>query len=186
MMNGLDWLFTNPFSYIVIPVAIEQKNDIIKDIILPLIPSVLTIWGWRVIYKQEIAARNEQKEILEQDIARQKKEERLQKVLLHVNEIKELSFKYYQLDASDIEAIELGLIIQARLKQLNHFITRACCENQVVPAPIRTKFIKFRRTLTGGSFGSAQRLAIPITDIIYPQIITAELNLYLEIEQLLP
>ena len=196
-MDGLSWLFNNPYSYIVIPVAIEQKNDFVKDIILPLIPSILTIVGWLIVSKQQETARAEQQRLVNEDRAEQQrlvnedrnradKTERISNILNQITDIKELSFTYYQLDANDTNAIELGLIIPARIQQLNHFINRACCQNQVLPEPIRKKFIKFRRALTGGTFGSAQRISLPITDNLYQKIIRAELDLYIELEKLLP
>ena len=196
-MDGLSWLFNNPYSYIVIPVAIEQKNDFVKDIILPLIPSILTIVGWLIVSKQQETARAEQQRLVNEDRAEQQrlvnedrnradKTERISNILNQITDIKELSFTYYQLDANDTNAIELGLIIPARIQQLNHFINRACCQNQVLPEPIRKKFIKFRRALTGGTFGSVQRISLPITDNLYQKIIRAELDLYIELEKLLP
>lgn len=197
MIDGLNWLFNNPYSYIVIPVAIEQKNDFFKDIILPLVPSFLTILGWLIVSKQQETARAEQQRLLNEDRAEQQrllnedrnradKTERISSILNQITNIKELSFTYYQLDANDTNAIELGLIIPARIQQLTHFINRACCQNQVLPEPIRKKFIKFRRALTGGTFGSIQRSSLPITDNLYQKIIRAELDLYIEIEKLLP
>ena len=197
MIDGLNWLFNNPYSYIVIPVAIEQKNDFVKDIVLPLVPSILTIVGWLIVSKQQETARAEQQRLVNEDRAEQQrlvnedrnradKTERISSILNQITDIKELSFTYYQLDANDTNAIELGLIIPARIQQLNHFINRACCQNQVLPEPIRKKFIKFRRTLTGGTFGSAQRISLPITDNLYQKIIRAELDLYIEVEKLLP
>ena len=191
MIDGLNWLFNNPYSYIVIPVAIEQKNDFVKDIVLPLVPSILTIVGWLIVSKQQETARAEQQRLVNEDRAEQQrlvnedrnradKTERISNILNQITDIKELSFTYYQLDANDTNAIELGLIIPARIQQLNHFINRACCQNQVLPEPIRKKFIKFRRTLTGGTFGSAQRISLPITDNLYQKIIRAELDLYIE------
>lgn len=186
MIDGLSWLFNNPYSYIVIPVAIEQKNDIVKDIILPLIPSLLTIVGWVIVSRQEKSSRAEQKQLLEADIDRANKKERISNILIQITDIKQLTFRYYQLDANNAESIELGLIIPARIQQLNHFINRACCQNQTLPQSISKKFIKFRRVLTGGSFGAAQRLGLPVTDNLYQEIIRAELDLYIEIEKLLP
>ena len=197
MIDGLNWLFNNPYSYIVIPVAIEQKNDFVKDIVLPLVPSILTIVGWLIVSKQQETARAEQQRLVNEDRAEQQrlvnedrnradKTERISSILNQITDIKELSFTYYQLDANDTNAIELGLIIPARIQQLNHFINRACCQNQVLPEPIRKKFIKFRRTLTGGTFGSVQRISLPITDNLYQKIIRAELDLYIEVEKLLP
>lgn len=197
MMDGLGWLFNNPYSYIVIPVAIEQQNDIVKDIILPLIPSILTIFGWIILSRQEKSSREEQKRLLEEDRDEQKrllkedrdranKKERISNILFQITDIKQLAFKYYQLDANNPESIELGLIIPARIQQLNHFINRACCQNQTLPQPISKKFIKFRRELTGGSFGAAQRMGLPITDTLFQKVIRAELDLYIEIEKLLP
>ena len=197
MIDGLNWLFNNPYSYIVIPVAIEQKNDFVKDIVLPLVPSILTIVGWLIVSKQQETARAEQQRLVNEDRAEQQrlvnedrnradKTERISSILNQITDIKELSFTYYQLDANDTNAIELGLIIPARIQQLNHFINRACCQNQVLPEPIRKKFIKFRRTLTGGTFGSVQRISLPITDNLYQKIIRAELDLYIELEKLLP
>ena len=196
-MDGLSWLFNNPYSYIVIPVAIEQKNDFVKDIVLPLVPSILTIVGWLIVSKQQETARAEQQRLVNEDRAEQQrlvnedrnradKTERISSILNQITDIKELSFTYYQLDANDTNAIELGLIIPARIQQLNHFINRACCQNQVLPEPIRKKFIKFRRALTGGTFGSVQRISLPITDNLYQKIIRAELDLYIELEKLLP
>ena len=197
MIDGLNWLFNNPYSYIVIPVAIEQKNDFVKDIVLPLVPSILTIVGWLIVSKQQETARAEQQRLVNEDRAEQQrlvnedrnradKTERISSILNQITDIKELSFTYYQLDANDTNAIELGLIIPARIQQLNHFINRACCQNQVLPEPIRKKFIKFRRALTGGTFGSVQRISLPITDNLYQKIIRAELDLYIEVEKLLP
>ena len=208
MIDGLNWLFNNPYSYIVIPVAIEQKNDFVKDIVLPLVPSILTIVGWLIVSKQQETARAEQQRLVNEDRAEQQrlvnedraeqqrlvnedrnradKTERISNILNQITDIKELSFTYYQLDANDTNAIELGLIIPARIQQLNHFINRACCQNQVLPEPIRKKFIKFRRALTGGTFGSVQRISLPITDNLYQKIIRAELDLYIELEKLLP
>ena len=197
MIDGLNWLFNNPYSYIVIPVAIEQKNDFVKDIVLPLVPSILTIVGWLIVSKQQETARAEQQRLVNEDRAEQQrlvnedrnradKMERISSILNQITDIKELSFTYYQLDANDTNAIELGLIIPARIQQLNHFINRACCQNQVLPEPIRKKFIKFRRALTGGTFGSVQRISLPITDNLYQKIIRAELDLYIEVEKLLP
>ena len=197
MIDGLNWLFNNPYSYIVIPVAIEQKNDFVKDIVLPLVPSILTIVGWLIVSKQQETARAEQQRLVNEDRAEQQrlvnedrnradKTERISNILNQITDIKELSFTYYQLDANDTNAIELGLIIPARIQQLNHFINRACCQNQVLPEPIRKKFIKFRRALTGGTFGSVQRISLPITDNLYQKIIRAELDLYIEVEKLLP
>ena len=197
MIDGLNWLFNNPYSYIVIPVAIEQKNGFVKDIVLPLVPSILTIVGWLIVSKQQETARAEQQRLVNEDRAEQQrlvnedrnradKTERISSILNQITDIKELSFTYYQLDANDTNAIELGLIIPARIQQLNHFINRACCQNQVLPEPIRKKFIKFRRALTGGTFGSVQRISLPITDNLYQKIIRAELDLYIEVEKLLP
>ncbi|MCU4494948.1 hypothetical protein KTI63_21140 [Acinetobacter guillouiae] len=186
MITGLDWLFINPSSYVVIPVNISQDTDYIKDYLLPLIPSILTIAGWIILSNQEKAARNEQKTLLEQEIADRNKEDRIKKILLNINEIKDLSFNYYQLNGSIEAALELNLLIQARIQQLNHFIARGCCESNSIPPQIIKKFNKFRRVLTGGLFGSRVRPAINLSDPLYSKIIRAELDLYLEIEKLLP
>lgn len=186
MITGLDWLFFNPSSYVVIPINISQDTDYIKDYFLPLIPSILTIAGWIVLSKQEKNARNEQKALLEKEIANRNKEDRIQKILLNINEIKNLSFDYYQLHGSIEAALELNLLIQARIQQLNHFIARGCCESNSIPPQIIKKFNKFRRVLTGGQFGSRIRPAINLTDPLYTKIVRAELELYLEIEKLLP
>lgn len=185
-MDGLGWLFNNPYSYIVIPVAIEQQNDIVKDIILPLIPSILTIFGWIILSRQEKSSTDEQKHLLEEDRDRANRKERISNILVQITDIKQLAFKYYQLDANNPESIELGLIITARIQQLSHFINRACCQNQTLPQSISKKFIKFRRALTGGAFGTAQRMGLPITDTLFQKVIRAELDLYIEIEKLLP
>ena len=153
---------------------------------LTLIPSILTIVGWLIVSKQQETARAEQQRLVNEDRNRADKTERISNILNQITDIKELSFTYYQLDANDTNAIELGLIIPARIQQLNHFINRACCQNQVLPEPIRKKFIKFRRALTGGTFGSVQRISLPITDNLYQKIIRAELDLYIELEKLLP
>ncbi|MFH3579214.1 hypothetical protein WAH98_19820, partial [Acinetobacter baumannii] len=91
MIDGLSWLFNNPYSYIVIPVAIEQKNDIVKDIILPLIPSLLTIVGWVIVSRQEKSSRAEQKQLLEADVARANKKGRISNILIQITDIKQLT-----------------------------------------------------------------------------------------------
>lgn len=186
MITGLDWIFFNPSSYVVIPIKMDQNTDYIKDYLLPIIPSILTIAGWIVLSKQEKTARREQKELLEQEIANKRQEDRIQKILININEIKDLCFEYYQLPGSNESAVELHLLIQARIQQLNHFISRGCCDSNVVPAQIIKKFNKFRRALTGDQFGSRVRPTINLTNPLYTKIVKAELELYLEIEKLLP
>ena len=160
-------------------------------------PSVLTILGWIIVSKQQEKDRAEQQRLVNEDKVEQQrlvnedrdradKKERISSILNQITDIKQLSFTYYQLDANDANAVELSLIIPARIQQLNHFINRACCQNQALPQSISTKFIKFRRTLTGGTFGSRQRISLPITDNLYQKIIRAELDLYIEVEKLLP
>ena len=73
MIDGLNWLFNNPYPYIVIPVAIEQKNDFVKDIVLPLVPSILTIVGWLIVSKQQETARAEQQRLVNEDRAEQQR-----------------------------------------------------------------------------------------------------------------
>ncbi|MBJ8442218.1 hypothetical protein [Acinetobacter junii] len=186
MITGLDWLFFNPSSYVVIPINISQDTDYIKDYLLPLIPSFLTIAGWVILSKQEKTARNEQKALMESEICKKNKEDRINKILININEIKNLAFDYYQLSGSTEDAVELSLLIQARIQQLNHFITRGCSEANTLAPSIVKKFNKFRRVLTGGDFGSRVRPNINLTDPLYTKIVKAELDLYLEIEKLLP
>ncbi|ATO18298.1 hypothetical protein BS636_00710 [Acinetobacter sp. LoGeW2-3] len=162
--------------------------NFIKDFILPLVPSLITIIGWYVIANLERSKirdnRQEVKELKAKDLF----ERRLFQILEKIDDLHLLSKEYYKHSGSDPFVLEYDHVIPIKFKQLNHLINRAFCPESVSSlTPVLTKaYIDFKRVITGGDFASKRREVYKLDHSKYSDISKYYMNLYLEIEKFLP
>lgn len=147
---------------------------IFKTYILPLLPSLLTILGWYIVYKTNNASRA--------NTIHNKRIELAQKT---IDEIAASAKTYYSYSGNDDEARKLQPIITTGLQKLSAFISLVSdqLKDEEQKYDLQINFIAFRKIISGGKFGTISRNKFGPDNQIYSDINLTSINLFLSLER---
>ena len=151
-----------------------------SSFLTPIAPSLitllLTIWGWKVV------SRNNQR-----SKACDIYNKRIEIAQKSIDEIVLLAKKYYSLKGSDVEAKILEPHITTSLKRLSMYISLICdgIENDTEKQNIAINVVAFKQAISGGSFATNSRLQVSPSNQLYNDITDASHELIFNLERLL-
>lgn len=147
--------------------------DIIKDLILPFLPSALTIVGWWIVANRD--SNSKKNAIHNKRVEAASK--LIDKILLDAK-------KFYSLLGSDVEAQGMSSLITSDFKKLSSIINLVSKElSDPEKQSLAVAFIDFKRTVTGGAFGTISRPVITASNQLNFDIDTTYNDLYIELEK---
>lgn len=147
--------------------------DIVKDVILPFLPSALTIVGWWVVANRD--------SISKKNAIHNKRVESASKL---IDKILLDAKKFYSLSGSDPEAQGMSSLITSDFKKLSSIINLVSKElSDPEKQSLAVTFLDFKRTVTGGTFGTLSRLRITSSNQLYFDIDSTYNDLYIELEK---
>lgn len=148
-------------------------TDIIKDVILPFTPSALTIIGWWIVANRDSTSKKNTIHNRRVESA----SKLIDKILLDAK-------KFYLLPGSDLEAQGMSSLITSDFKKLSSIINLVSKElSDPEKQSLAVAFIDFKKTVTGGTFGTISRPVITTTNQLYFDIDTIYNDLYIELEK---
>jgi hypothetical protein len=148
-------------------------NSVFKDFLLPLLPSLLTILGWFLVFRRE-------NRVKDNEIHNR----RISLASNLVGEIVSNAKKYYVQSGSDSEAPFMEQSIKSDLKKLSGLINLINMGCKKHSNNITIFFIDFRRAISGGEFEISSRLPYTASHPKFNQIHIAENELFIELEKL--
>lgn len=147
--------------------------DIVKDVILPFLPSALTIVGWWIVAKRD--------SISKKNAIHNKRVESASKL---IDKILLDAKKFYSLAGSDLEAQGMSSLIASDFKKLSSIVNLLSKElSDPEKQSLATTFLDFKRTVTGGAFGTLSRPIIASSNQLYVDIDSTYNDLYIELEK---
>ena len=148
-------------------------TSIVKDIILPFLPSALTIVGWWIVASRD----NKSKKYTIHN-------KRIESALKIIDKILLDAKKFYSLSGIDIEAQGIGSLITSDFKKLSSIITLISKEFSLAERQsLASTFLDYKKTITGGEFGTISRTPLPISNQFYFDIDSSYNDLYIELEK---
>src|SRR5690606_14455549 len=141
-----------------------------------LITLLLTIWGWRVVSRSNQRSK-----------AGDIHNKRIEVAQKSIDEIVMLAKKYYSLKGYDPEARILEPHITSNLKRLSMYIALICdsVEKDSEKNNIALNVLAFKKTISGGSFGTQSRLEVSLSNQLYNDITDTSHELIFNLERLL-
>lgn len=147
----------------------------LKDIILPFLPSLLTIVGWWIVANRDSDAKKNANHNRRVEVAIKL----IDKILLDAK-------NFYSLSGSDKEAQSIAFLLTSDFKKLSMIITlisKNCGPKE--KQALGKAFIEFKKIVTGGDFETKSRAAIPKSNQIYFDIDGLYNELYIELEKII-
>lgn len=147
--------------------------NIVKDIILPLLPSALTIIGWWIVGSRDS---NSKKNAIHNKRV-EAATDLIDKILLD-------SKKFYLLAGDDLEAQSMRSLIISDFKKLSSIIN--LLSNQLATndkQSLAVAFIEYKKIVTGGEFETLSRKAISNSNQFYADIDSFYNELYIGLEK---
>lgn len=147
--------------------------SIVKDVILPFLPSFLTIVGWWIVASRD----SDSKKNAIHNRRVESASKLIDKILLDAK-------KFYSLPGSDLEAQAIGSLIVSDFKKLSAIVNLVIKELKgSEKLSISVAFIEYKKTVTGGRFETISRLAINSSNQLYFDIDATHNDLYIELEK---
>lgn len=148
-------------------------TSMLKDLILPFLPSVLTIAGWWIVASRDSNSKKNAIHNKRVDAA----SKLIDKILLDAK-------KFYSLSGSDIEAQGMSSLIVSDFKKLSSIINLISNElNKLEKQSLAVTFIDYKKIITGGEFGTLARPSISTSNQLYVDIDSSYNDLYIELEK---
>ncbi|MCF0265462.1 hypothetical protein KW868_13480 [Acinetobacter guillouiae] len=148
-------------------------NSVVKDLILPFLPSALTIIGWWIVASRDINSKK--------NAIHNKRVEAASKL---IDEILLDAKKFYSLSGSDVEAKGISSLIKSDFRKLSSIVKLISNEiGEVEKISLATTFIEYKKSITGGEFETVSRIPISSTNQLYFDIDAAYNDLYIELEK---
>jgi hypothetical protein len=155
-------------------------ESIYTSFLTPIAPSLITllvtIWGWRVV------SRNNQR-----SKACDIHNKRIEVAQKSIDEIVLLAKKYYSLKGVDPEAKILEPHITSNLKRLSMYVALILdsVDKDSEKNNIYINVLSFKKAISGGSFATQSRLEISLSNQLYNDITDTSHELILNLEKLL-
>ena len=155
-------------------------ESLYTSLLVPIAPSLITllvtIWGWRVV------SRNNQRS-KDCDIHNK----RIEIAQKSIDEITLLAKQYYSLKGSNPEAKILEPRITSSLKKLSMYVALICenIEKNNENYDIALNVLAFKKAISGGDFGTHSRLEISLSNQLYNDITDTSHELIFNLERLI-
>ena len=155
-------------------------ESLYTSLLVPIAPSLITllvtIWGWRVV------SRNNQRS-KDCDIHNK----RIEIAQKSIDEITLLAKQYYSLKGSNPEAKILEPRITSSLKKLSMYVAMICENNEKnnEKYDIALNVLAFKKAISGGDFGTHSRLEISLSNQLYNDITDTSHELIFNLERLI-
>ncbi|WEI04104.1 hypothetical protein PYR78_03280 [Acinetobacter johnsonii] len=147
--------------------------DIVKDVILPFLPSALTIVGWWVVANRDSSSKK--------NAIHNKRVESASKL---IDKILLDAKKFYSLQGSDPEAQGMGSLLTSDFKKLSSIIILISKElSDAEKQSLSVAFIEYKKMVTGGKFETVSRPIISTSNQLYFDIDATYNDLYIELEK---
>ncbi len=148
-------------------------SNVIKDLILPFLPSVLTIIGWWIVGSRDS---NSKKNVIHN--------KRVEAAAKLIDKILLDAKKFYSLPGADIEAQGMSSLITSDFKKLSSIINLISQKLEATEKhSLALAFIDFKKDITGGTFGTLSRTPISPSNQLYFDIDASYNELYIELEE---
>lgn len=148
-------------------------TSIIKDVILPFLPSALTIIGWWIVASRD--------SISKKNAIHNKRVEAASKL---IDKILLDAKKFYSLPGLDTEAQGIGSLLTSDFKKLSSIIILITKElSDAEKQSLSLAFIEYKKMVTGGKFGTVSRPVISTSNQLYFDIDATYNDLYIELEK---
>lgn len=148
-------------------------NSIVKDIILPLMPSALTIIGWWIVGTRD----NKTKKNTIHN-------KRVEAAIALIDKILQDAKGFYLQPGSTPEAQSKRPLIISNFKKLSSIINLLSKElNNPDKHSLANTFIDYKKIVTGGEFETSSRIAISNTNQFYSDLDSFYNELYIELEK---
>lgn len=147
--------------------------NFLKEIILPFLPSALTIIGWWIVGSRD----NKSKKNAIHN-------KRVEAAINLINKILLDAKKFYSLSGTDQEAQGIRSIITSDFKKLSALVI-LISENFELPqkTSLSMSFIDFKKIVTGGSFETLERNITSNSNQLYIDIDSLHNELFVELEK---
>ncbi|WP_287966903.1 hypothetical protein [Acinetobacter sp.] len=147
--------------------------SIIKDVILPFLPSALTIIGWWIVASRDSSSKKNAIHNKRVEAA----SKLIDKILLDAK-------KFYSLPGTDAEAKGIRSLLISDFKKLSSIIILITKElNEVEKQSLSVAFIEYKKMITGGEFETVSRPLISTSNQLYFDIDATYNDLYIELEK---
>lgn len=147
--------------------------SIVKDLILPFLPSALTIIGWWIVASRDSSSKKNAIHNKRVEAA----SKLIDKILLDAK-------KFYSLPGSDVEAQGMGSLLTSDFKKLSSIVTLITNElGDAEKQSLAVAFIEYKKMVTGGQFGTVSRTALTTSNQLYFDIDATYNDLYIELEK---
>lgn len=148
-------------------------SSIVKDLILPFLPSALTIIGWWIVASRDSSSKKNAIHNKRVEAA----SKLIDKILLDAK-------KFYSLHGSDAEAQGMGSLLTSDFKKLSSIVTLITNElGDAEKQSLAVAFIEYKKMVTGGQFGTVSRTALTTSNQLYFDIDATYNDLYIELEK---
>jgi len=148
-------------------------KSILKEFILPILPSLLTIIGWWIVGSRDNNSKKNAIHNRRIDLA----SELIEKIIVDAK-------KFYSLSGGSIEAKTLRELILSDFKKLSSIVT--LINNNLKDYDRRSlelAFIAYKKAITGGNFESINRTVISSTNQLFVDIDATYNDLFIEFEK---
>lgn len=148
-------------------------SSIVKDVILPLLPSTLTIIGWWIVGTRDS---NSKKNAIHN--------KRVEAAIELIDKILLDAKLFYSQSGSALEAKNMRSSIISNFKKLSSIINLLLPELSATDKhSLAAAFIEYKKLVTGGEFETLSRSAIPSSNQFYSDIDSSYNELYIELEK---
>jgi len=148
-------------------------TNIVKDIILPLLPSTLTIIGWWIVGARD---NNSKKNAIHN--------KRVEVATDLIDKILQDAKSFYLQSGNTSEALSARPLIISHFKKLSSIINLLSKElNAQDKLSLASSFIDYKKIVTGGEFETPSRNAVPSSNQFYSDIDSSYNELYIELEK---
>ncbi|MCK4088388.1 hypothetical protein HCY58_15220 [Acinetobacter radioresistens] len=147
--------------------------NIVKDVILPFLPSILTIIGWWIVASRD---GNSKKNAIHN--------RRVESASKLIDKILMDAKKFYSLVGSDPEARVISSLIVSDFKKLSAIVNLIIKELKAAEKQsLSVAFIEYKKMVTGGEFETISRSAVGSSNQFYLDIDATHNDLYIELEK---
>lgn len=148
-------------------------NYIFRELILPFLPSALTIIGWWIVGKRDNKSKKNAIHNKRVELA----SKLMDKILVDAK-------NFYALPGSTVESKNMSHLIASDFRKLSsmvNLISEGLDKSK--KTSLAVGFIEYKKSVTGGEFGTISRLPIPTSNQLYIDIDMTYHDLYIELEK---
>lgn len=149
-------------------------KEFIKDIILPFLPSLLTILGWWIVGKRDNKSKKHGIHNKRVEVAIEVSE----KILVNVKD-------FYNIDGRNIDAERSRSVIKSDFKKLSSIITLLAEDMEYTSKTgLFTDFLSYKKVATGGEFESKSRSIYDLSSQFFADLDGTHNDFYIHLQRI--